>query len=68
MNISDKTALELARIRVDDTPELQSYSDILVECARPRPGDFTWIATASMDELLEWCHSVRAAERGCGRG
>lgn len=58
--MSDK---QLASQRVDETPALQPYRDILIDYEWDNQDEhLSWVVTASTSELLSWCKTIRKNE------
>jgi hypothetical protein len=55
-------ALVKATARVDSTPELTSYRDLLIEYDWPDPYHYGWVATAPAAELVSWAEDIRHQE------
>lgn len=53
---------ERARARVQNTPELQPYADI-IEYDWNDTGHYHWVATAPVAEILKWAEGIRADEQ-----
>ena len=60
----DEPYAEMAADRVDATPKLRPYRDILIEYDWPNQAEhWQWVATASISEILDWAENIRAAEK-----
>ena len=48
-----------ARQRVKNTPELQKYSEILLDYSWPNMEEhYHWVATGDTDRIFEWCKDI----------
>ena len=52
--------LEHATRRVDDTPELEQYRDVIFYDWR-EPDHLEWIATAPIQEIVDWASEIAEA-------
>lgn len=51
---------EMASDRVDATPELMPYTDILLESDWDDQAEhWKWVATADVDEIVTWAKYIR---------
>ena len=58
----DQEQYEAAQARVDSTPELQPYEDIIMYDWQEGPEHWEWIAEADVDEIIEWADGIRKDE------
>ena len=57
------TAYDRAVARVNATPELESYRDLLIEYDWPNADEhYDWVATAPIAELVDWAQGIREGE------
>jgi hypothetical protein len=69
-NVREKTksgrsfASILAEMRVNRTPELERYRDVILYDWPNGDEHWDWVRTASDDELVEWAIQMQAAEPG----
>jgi len=59
----DQTQYDAARERIDNTPELEEYRDIILYDWQEGAELWTWVSTAKVDEILAWCESRREDAR-----
>lgn len=59
---TETTAYDRAVARVDATPELAPYRDLLVEYDWNELDHYDWVATAPVAELVDWAETVRENE------
>jgi hypothetical protein len=67
MDHTDKRLIELhdkAQARVNATPELQPYQDILIDYHdwTDLPGHYEWVATEDVARILDYCETLRGVE------
>lgn len=58
-----QTDYQKARARVQNTPELRPYIDIIIEYDWNDSGHYAWVATAPVSEILAWAEGIRADEQ-----
>lgn len=49
-----------AEARVNATPELDAYRDIILDTDWIEPDHLTWVATAPVAEIVRWAESIAA--------
>lgn len=60
---NETSAYDRAVARVNETPELEQYYDLLIEYDWPEGDEhYTWVATADVAELIDWAQTVRQDE------
>ena len=60
---TETSAYDRAVARVDATPELAPYRDLLVEYDWPEGDEhYLWVATTPVAELVDWAKTVREGE------
>ena len=50
----------IAQKRVDDTPELQPYREIIFYDWIEGNEHIRWVATAPIREILDWCETIES--------
>jgi hypothetical protein len=58
----DQREYESARDRIDKTPELEQYRDIILFDWQEGAEHWQWITTAPTQEIVEWCEIIRKDE------
>ncbi len=64
MDDPEREAFDLAKRRVDGTPALKPYTDLLLEYFWREADHYAWVASAPLHELLSWCRTARAKGGG----
>ena len=62
-NTMKRSARHAAEARVDSTPELQPFRDLLLEYDWNDDGHMEWVATAPIAEIVDWAEIIRQGER-----
>ena len=56
--------LEQATDRVNDNEQLAQYKDVLIEYDWDNYDEhIEWVATANIDEIIDWCQEIRKNEQ-----
>lgn len=55
------TEYERAVVRINTTPGLEQYRDILLY-DWPESEHWDWVASASVEDIIQWADDIRAAE------
>jgi hypothetical protein len=58
----DQAQYEQAEKRINETPELEQYRDIILYDWPEGEQHWTWIAQAKIQEIVDWCESIRQDE------
>ena len=59
----DQAQYDAASERIDNTPELEQYRDIILYDWQEGAEHWSWIARAKTEEIVAWCESIRKDER-----
>jgi len=59
---------DLAKMRIDDTPELEPYRDVILYDWPEGAEHWAWVATAPLATILDWCKGIRENERALEDG
>ncbi len=62
MTYQDQPQYEKATKRIDDTPELEQYRDIILYDWPEGEEHWEWVAEAKLEKIVEWCESIRKDE------
>jgi len=59
MEAGDEDGLiEIAQDRVDNTPELKKYEDIIMSDWAEGAEHWAWVCTTTVDEIVEWASEM----------
>ena len=52
-----------AEERVQASPTLRPYADIILAAARGNEADWQWVATAPESQIIRWAEEIRDSQR-----
>ena len=59
----DQEQYDAARARIDATPELEEYRDLILYDWQEGAEHWAWVAAAPVQEIVDWAESIREDER-----
>jgi len=62
-NMTDDNVFDAAERRVNETPELQQYEDVIFAGWAEGIEHIDWVATAPVAEIVGWARSIAEAEQ-----